>query len=70
MDKPNLRERIWAGASGNCSNNSCKREIKWEDKCWYDRLGDVDYCHQCGIMLRYHRKKAVERGDKEPITLN
>jgi len=66
--KMSLRERTWAGVSGRCENPHCRNKIEWGDMCWYDRMGDKDYCNPCGLAMRYHRKKASERGEREPVT--
>lgn len=65
-----LRSQLWAGGTTPCSNPTCGRPMNRGDECFGDILADADYCQQCGIMLRYHRKKAGERGETLPITLN
>lgn len=52
-----------------CAAKLCGRLIDRLDEYWIDKLaGDAEYCKKCGIMLRYHRKKAGERGEAPPVT--
>ena len=46
-----------------CWAKKCKRVIPLLAKYFLDTLWDRVYCHQCGLCLRYARKKAVERGE-------
>lgn len=64
----NLRQQLWASEPTSCSNDICGRKIRRGDECFADVLSDADYCQQCGVMLRYHRKKAGERNDPLPVT--
>lgn len=48
-----------------CCFDKCHRGINTLDKYFLDILHNKVYCHQCGICLRYARKKAAQRG--EPI---
>jgi hypothetical protein len=67
QNNPILREMLWAGVDGVCKNKSCGRSITTGTNFFYDPLNDSDYCQQCGVMLRYHRKKALERGETVPL---
>jgi len=49
----------------SCFNVKCGRSIRLFELYFLDTLWDRVYCHQCGLCLRYARKKASERG--EPI---
>jgi len=46
-----------------CKFDKCCRKINTLDAYFFDMLHDKEYCHQCGICLRYARKKAAERGE-------
>lgn len=46
-----------------CFFEMCRRPIRLLDKYFIDTLWDRVYCHQCGLCLRYARKKAMERGE-------
>lgn len=59
--------QLWAEDESSCANQACRRKISRGDECFADSLGGVSYCQQCGIMLRYHRKKAGERGEQAPV---
>jgi heterodisulfide reductase subunit C len=50
-----------------CHNKKCKRPIRLYERYYLDTLWDRVYCYQCGLCLRYARKKALERG--EPIEM-
>ncbi len=65
-----LLPQLWAGTKIKCSYDSCSRPINRGDECFGDCLSEANYCQQCGIMLRYHRKKANERGEEMPVTFN
>lgn len=47
-----------------CWNAKCARKIFMLSKYFLDTLWDRVYCHQCGLCLRYARKKAMERGER------
>jgi hypothetical protein len=48
-----------------CWNPKCGRPIRLFERYYLDTLWDRVYCHQCGLCLRYARKRAMERG--EPV---
>jgi hypothetical protein len=64
---PTLWAQLCAEEIPSCANKSCGRRIAKGDECFADSLGGEYYCKQCGIMLRYHRKKADQRGDPLPV---
>jgi hypothetical protein len=47
-----------------CWMKKCGRNIAVLEKYFLDTLWDRIYCHQCGLCLRYARKKAMERGEQ------
>ncbi len=54
-----------------CANGSdCfgERGIKPKDRYFVDKITDKTYCLLCGKQLRYHRKKAEQRGEEMPRT--
>ena len=63
----NSTQMIEAGYSEDapaaCFFDQCRRPIRLFDKYFIDVLWDRVYCHQCGLCLRYARKKALERGE-------
>lgn len=63
-----LIPQLWAGESTKCSYLACSREITRGDECFADTLSEANFCQQCGLSLRFHRKKANERGDPCPLT--
>lgn len=46
-----------------CWNGKCGKTIQLFERYFLDTLWDRVYCHQCGLCLRYARKKAIGRGD-------
>lgn len=46
-----------------CCLEKCNKKINIFDKYFLDTLWDRVYCHQCGICLRYARKKTLSRGE-------
>lgn len=57
-------EAAYAGdAPSLCANEQCRRPVRFLEKYFIDVLWDRVYCHQCGLCLRYARKKAMERGE-------
>ena len=46
-----------------CWNPKCVKSIRLFERYFLDTLWDRVYCYQCGLCLRYARKKAVERGE-------
>lgn len=71
---PVLRETTNEERLRPCANvYKCAGEIKLDEPCFYDESSVSTapprvYCSPCGKMLRYHRKKAAERGDSLPMT--
>jgi hypothetical protein len=68
-----LEQFVWAGgktkvASTVCSNPICRGVIKPGDEFFTDHLNGARYCSQCGVCLRFHRKKARQRGEEVPMT--
>jgi hypothetical protein len=51
-----------------CVAPLCGAEIKRGDEIMIDQLSPSVYCHKCGVNLRFHRKRAVGRGEPEPVT--
>lgn len=47
----------------SCANEKCERMIMYLNRYCMDLLMERRYCHQCGVCLRYARKKALERGE-------
>lgn len=45
----------------DCVDEKCGRPIKFMEKCFIDQqTGDL-YCVNCGVCIRYERKKAEQR---------
>ena len=55
--------------ANQCGNFKCGKMVQSESPCFRDTLGAAYYCDSCGKCLRYHRKKAAERGEDIPIRL-
>ncbi len=54
-----------------CSNApNCMVMIKPKEDCFVDYSTNKPYCTACGQRLRYHRKKAMERGEVMPISFS
>lgn len=54
------------GVSVECLNPKCFRKNKKigvYEKYFLDTLWDRTYCHQCGLCLRFSRKRAISRGE-------
>ena len=51
-----------------CAHPHCSRELEPLSKVFRDLLTDRPYCEQHGKTLRFHRKKARQRGEALPIT--
>ena len=51
-----------------CSNPKCGNVMFPGEEMHVDYLARAAYCAMCGTCLRYHRKKAAERGEAIPIT--
>jgi len=47
----------------HCSNPKCRRIVLLLEPCFFDSLWDRIFCRQCGLCLRYARKKALQRGE-------
>lgn len=71
-DKATLEQYIWSGgptkATTNCANSRCSKKIVNGDDFFVDSLEAATYCIQCGQCLRFHRKKAGQRGEALPAT--
>ena len=62
-----LRKLIWfSDRASKCANSKCGKSLSNGTEFYYDTDKEADYCFQCGVCLRYHRKKAVERGEPAP----
>jgi hypothetical protein len=46
----------------HCADHKCVRVIKVRDNCWMDEDGRI-FCEQCGKCLKFHRRRAAERGE-------
>ena len=46
-----------------CFMAKCRRSIRQMELYFLDTLWDRIYCHQCGLCLRFARKRALKRGD-------
>jgi hypothetical protein len=58
-----------AHVEGSCSNPKCRQELKRGQNVFFDNmLLDQVYCQRCGLNLRFHRKRAVGRGETPPVT--
>lgn len=70
-DEHEMVEKIWHGLQARgCSNgDGCPTTIKPGDAYFRDLARGVAYCVPCGQRLRYHRKKALARGDSLPQTM-
>lgn len=74
MSTPDLDPRIVADtyeatASRGCANPRCPAVLAHGDPCLYDQEGGFRYCVPCGERLRYHRRKALQRGEPLPTSL-
>ena len=64
-----LRKLIWFSERlALCANGKCGKVLSNGTEFYYDTDRGVDYCFQCGVCLRYHRKKATERGEPPPAS--
>lgn len=45
----------------DCEALKCGRPIKFMDKCFMNAEDGSMYCKDCGICIRYERKKASQR---------
>ena len=58
-----------AHIESRCSSPKCRTEIIPGQKVFFDNLiSDRIYCQRCGLNLRFHRKRAVQRGESPPVT--
>lgn len=69
MSFPDMPETQHTGRiSLPCGNDTgCSEEIQPGDTFAVSATG-VRYCRTCGNRLRYHRKKAAQRGETLPVT--
>lgn len=63
-----LIEVKWSGNPARCSRDECPATIGPGERYMIDKMSESSFCLPCGSSLRYHRKKAVERGQNPPIT--
>lgn len=70
MRTPNgtLVEAAWKGKPQRCDASNCTRSIGPGESFFIDKMSEASYCQQCGTSLRYHRKKAGDRGESLPLT--
>lgn len=51
----------------------CSKAVRPFDEVMFDTLrkvGDIEiHCLGCGTMLRFHRKRAVARGENPPLSI-
>jgi len=60
---------VLANGDRICRAPACGTLIKRFEDCFIDELAKgTTYCERCGVMLRFHRKRAVQRGEGPPIT--
>lgn len=65
-ERQKMRPMTWGPRrKGKC--RGCRKPIEFLQDYFYDKLGDCDYCEQCGRILRFHRRKAEERGEELPL---
>jgi len=50
------------------SCRECRKVVEPTDRAFLDLVMGLFLCHQCGVRIRYHRKRAFFRGEKIPIT--
>ncbi len=53
----------------SCSHPTCGAVLDAFSPCHRDEVSSLLYCTTCGPILRYHRKKALERGEEIPVTI-
>ncbi len=46
-----------------CWMKKCGKRILQMELYFLDTLWDRNYCHQCGLCLRFARSRAMKRGD-------
>ena len=46
-----------------CWVERCRRPIRTMELYFLDVLWDRVYCHQCGLCVRFRRKRALKRGE-------
>lgn len=61
-----IHEVRHAGKKRKCADRLCKTKVKTGDDSFLDVAGNTPkvFCRQCGLCLRYARKKAAERGER------
>ena len=61
---------VLANGDRLCRSAKCRRLIEKFDEAFLDELagGGTLYCERCGTMLRFHRKRAIDRGEEPPLT--
>jgi hypothetical protein len=62
------RAKSGATATG-CAGPDCRQVLQPDTDCYRDEHTGRLHCIACGQILRYHRKKALERGETLPVTM-
>lgn len=64
-----LMDAYWGASDSRvCASKKCSKPMVRGSKVFIDTVNQVYYCEQCGMCLRFHRKKAHERGENPPKT--
>jgi hypothetical protein len=55
---------VWTDTkkSGVCADSMCRKGIKINDRYFLDFLLNRHFCYNCGVCLRYSRKRRFQRG--------
>ncbi len=71
IDIHKMVEKEWRGlqARGCTNSDGCANTIKPGEPYFRDEARGTGYCVPCGQRLRYHRKKALQRGEELPLTM-
>ncbi len=62
-----LTEAVQGKGLWFCSSKKCGKMVQQGNIIFIDKLSEAIYCEGCGTCLRYHRKKAIERGETLPL---
>jgi len=66
-----MLEQSHPGMPMGCANAiECASLVEHKAPCFRDATTGRTYCLPCGQRLRYHRRKALERGETMPATLS
>lgn len=57
-----------ANGGKSCASKKCGKLLAHGSKIFIDTIEHVYYCEACGTCLRFHRKKASQRGEDLPKT--